>query len=452
MPLLDDSSFNEHRAPDFPALLRQWREKPEAHLLDGVARSDLAIRVALWVAARFWWPAVEQAPTDFCEFCKRAGVRGRLPVLRLVRLLCGGALDRPRVSEFGSAILFWAARPDASIEEAAKTDLTKEIWRRKPPTKFVAMPPATKALIEQACGGGPLDDPFPLDRPDGYDGHTEAPPRRVVLNPMFGNGELMQVARRAIRECRDGALDVAAIIVPVGPAVAELAAAGAAFIDLGRVPWLDPVTGDARPDPQPIVAAILRPAPAADGSSDAPPKAVDRPTGDTNLQLETELATLRDQIAERDAAEAELHAEIAALRGDLAAVTAERDDVRKKLDDAPNLGEPLFSGTGKRPDKIDKIFVKKVEPVMRAAFDPHLSIGETMANLRAWHRICHGLSPIELYGEAFDDAYLLIQYMKDRMNIEFTRAEHAEQNCTRLRAEIERLKAARRRTVKEKGG
>lgn len=111
---------------------------------------------------------------------------------------------------------------------------------------------------------GPFDfDPSPFPRPKGFNGLDMEWGQMSYVNPPFrkhdgidGKGPTAFV-HKAIEQRDQGRGSV--LVLPVQSYVMLLAAAGAEIKSLGRVKWLDTVTGEPMKSPSPICAFILKP-------------------------------------------------------------------------------------------------------------------------------------------------------------------------------------------------
>jgi hypothetical protein len=109
---------------------------------------------------------------------------------------------------------------------------------------------------------GPFDyDAFPADRPEGYDSLEEAWGFKTYANGPFSasrNPEGIgpsKVSRKAIAENKLGKRIF--LPLPVNSHTHLLLSADAEMVPLGRVPWVDQITGKRQPNPPFIAAFIL---------------------------------------------------------------------------------------------------------------------------------------------------------------------------------------------------
>lgn len=130
--------------------------------------------------------------------------------------------------------------------------------------RFWITPPEIYAALSDQFG--PFDfDPCPFPRPDGYDSLVEPWGKCNFVNAPFrrhdgvnGKGPTAFV-RKAIAEQQAGKTSV--LILPVQSYVNLLLEAGAELQSLGRVRWLEAVTGEPMKGPSPICCFVLRPQP-----------------------------------------------------------------------------------------------------------------------------------------------------------------------------------------------
>ena len=351
-------------------MLETWRQDPDYPLMaDLRVRSDKALQRGLYRAARIWLPRAREYRAEFLRFTSERHIKGSNVENVLVRLLFG-RLKKQRVTDYVTVLKYWYDHPDAPLAEAEATvleDIQRGEKSRHAQRDYIITPPEFKAFLEARICARFDGDPFPHPRPNGYDGLAVEWHGWQLCNAPFTSGMLSAAARKAIEEVRAGRAQVCFIAPTYEYTNLLFAALANGELELevvppppdldcvekmGRVKWQHRVTGEPMKGPPNVTVYILRCSKKHEAKPANPP-------------------TQRESVDWR--------------------VLARAADWLDPL-------EPIFTGEHRRPPEVlsQNLVENRLHPIIRAIFDPKRGVAEILNNLRAYHRIFYGATPIEL--------------------------------------------------------